>query len=40
MPVGGVVANAVAAALASLGVEPRELPLSPDRIWKLMQAAQ
>ena len=33
IPVGGVVANAVAAALGSLGVEPRELPLSPPRVW-------
>ena len=39
VPVGGVVANAVANALASLGVEPRELPLSPPRIWELIQAA-
>jgi carbon-monoxide dehydrogenase large subunit len=39
IPVGGVMANAVAAALASLGVEPRELPLSPPRIWQLIKAA-
>jgi carbon-monoxide dehydrogenase large subunit len=38
VPVGGVVANAVAAALASLGVEPKELPLSPPRVWQLVQA--
>jgi carbon-monoxide dehydrogenase large subunit len=37
VPVGGVVANAVANALASLGVEPRDLPLSPPRIWELLQ---
>ncbi len=36
VPVGGVVANAVAAALSSLGVEPRELPLSPYKIWQLI----
>jgi carbon-monoxide dehydrogenase large subunit len=36
IPVGGVIANAVAAALGSLGVEPRELPLSPPRIWHLI----
>ncbi len=36
VPVGGVIANAVAAALASLGVEPRELPLSPPRVWRLI----
>ncbi len=40
IPVGGVVANAVAAALSSLGVEPRELPLSPPRIWQLIQSAK
>ncbi len=39
IPVGGVVANAVAAALGSLGVEPRELPLSPPRLWQMIQAA-
>ena len=36
IPVGGVIANAVAAALSSLGVEPRELPLSPPRVWQLI----
>jgi len=40
VPVGGVIANAVANALASLGVEPHDLPLSPPRIWKQIQAAQ
>jgi carbon-monoxide dehydrogenase large subunit len=38
IPVGGVIANAVAAALGSLRVEPRELPLSPPRVWELIQA--
>ena len=37
---GGVMANAVANALSSLGVEPRELPLTPSRIWELAQAAR
>jgi carbon-monoxide dehydrogenase large subunit len=37
IPVGGVIANAVAAALASLGVQPLELPLSPPRVWGLVQ---
>jgi carbon-monoxide dehydrogenase large subunit len=37
IPVAGVIANAVAAALASFGVSPRELPLSPPRIWALIQ---
>jgi carbon-monoxide dehydrogenase large subunit len=36
-PVPGVVANAIAAALADFGVQPRELPLTPERIWRLMQ---
>ena len=38
--VGGVVANAVAAALASFGVQPRELPLSPPRVWQMIQDAR
>lgn len=37
VPVGGVVANAVANALAALNAEPRELPLSPPKIWALLQ---
>jgi carbon-monoxide dehydrogenase large subunit len=40
IPVGGILANAVAAALKTHGVQPLELPLSPDRIWRLVQAAQ
>jgi carbon-monoxide dehydrogenase large subunit len=39
IPVGGVMANAVAAALASLRVEPRDLPLTPPRVWQLIKAA-
>jgi len=35
-----VIANAVAAALTPLGVEPRELPLSPPRVWELMHGAR
>jgi len=34
IPVGGVLANALAAALSSLGVQPHELPLSPPRVWQ------
>jgi carbon-monoxide dehydrogenase large subunit len=37
IPVGGVIANAVANAL---GVEPNVLPLSPPRVWELVQAAR
>ncbi|MCZ6849886.1 MAG: xanthine dehydrogenase family protein molybdopterin-binding subunit [Alphaproteobacteria bacterium] len=40
IPVGGVIANAVAAALADFGAEPFELPLSPPRIWALITEAQ
>jgi aerobic carbon-monoxide dehydrogenase large subunit len=34
IPTGGVIANAIANAL---GVEPNELPLSPQRVWELLQ---
>jgi len=37
--VGGVISNAIADALQSLGVEPRDLPLSPPRLWQLIQDA-
>ena len=37
---GGVMANAVANALSTFDVQPRELPLTPTRIWELVQAAQ
>ena len=40
IPVGGVVTNAVSAALASLNVEVKELPLSPPKIWRLIQDAK
>jgi carbon-monoxide dehydrogenase large subunit len=40
IPVGGVIANAVASALSSLGVEPHELPLTPARVWQLIQASR
>jgi carbon-monoxide dehydrogenase large subunit len=39
IPAGGLIANAVASALASLGVEPLELPLSPLRIARLVNEA-
>jgi carbon-monoxide dehydrogenase large subunit len=38
--VAAATANAVAAALASYGVEITELPLSPPRIWRLVEAAK
>jgi carbon-monoxide dehydrogenase large subunit len=40
IPVGGVIANAVAAALSSLGVQPHELPLSPSRVWEMVESAR
>ncbi len=39
IPVGGIIANAVASALTAIGVEPRELPLSPPRVWQLIADA-
>jgi carbon-monoxide dehydrogenase large subunit len=39
IPVGGVIANAVASALCSFGAVPCDLPLSPPRIWALINAA-
>jgi carbon-monoxide dehydrogenase large subunit len=36
IPVGGAVSNAVAAALRDFGVKPNHLPLSPHRIWDLV----
>ena len=39
IPVGGVITNAIAAALAPLGVQPNALPLTPARVWALIQAA-
>lgn len=38
--VGGAIGNAVAAALRSMGVEPRDLPLSPARLWRLMEQSR
>jgi carbon-monoxide dehydrogenase large subunit len=40
IPVGGVLVNAVASALGSLGVQPRELPLTPPRVWELINATR
>jgi len=38
IPVGGAIANAVSNALSQLGVEVRELPLSPPRLWAMIKA--
>jgi carbon-monoxide dehydrogenase large subunit len=40
VPVGGVIANAVATALAPLNVKLRELPLSPLQVWQLIETAR
>jgi carbon-monoxide dehydrogenase large subunit len=40
IPVGGALANAVAAALRPFGVEPRELPLTPPRLWQMISQAK
>jgi carbon-monoxide dehydrogenase large subunit len=37
IPVGGVIANAVANAL---GVEPHSLPLSPQKVWEFAKQKQ
>jgi CO/xanthine dehydrogenase Mo-binding subunit len=34
------VANAVANALGAFGVEPHELPLTPQRIWEMVEAGR
>jgi carbon-monoxide dehydrogenase large subunit len=39
IPVGGIVANAIADALSHLNVQPMELPLTPARIWRLAEDA-
>ena len=38
--VGGVISNAIAAALRSLSVQPCDLPLSPPRLWQLIEQAR
>ncbi len=40
IPVGGALANAVASALSSLGIQPRALPLTPPRVWQLIEDAR
>ena len=37
--VGGVIGNALANALSSLGIEPNSLPLSPSRVWQMVDEA-
>jgi carbon-monoxide dehydrogenase large subunit len=40
LPMAGLMANAVASALSSLGVEPTALPLSPINVWNLIEEAR
>jgi aerobic carbon-monoxide dehydrogenase large subunit len=40
IPVGGALANAVGAALTPFGAQPRQLPLSPPRVWQLIRDAK
>ncbi len=40
IPVGGSVVNAVANALSSFGVQPKVLPLTPSRVWELIEDAK
>ena len=40
IPVGALMANAVANALASFGAMPNQLPLSPARVWRMGPAGQ
>jgi carbon-monoxide dehydrogenase large subunit len=39
IPVGGVIANAVASALQEFRVQPNALPLTPPRLWRMIQDA-
>jgi carbon-monoxide dehydrogenase large subunit len=40
IPVGAAVANAIASALSSLNVQPTHLPLTPPRLWALIEKAR
>ena len=37
IPVAGLMANAIASALSSFKINPRDLPLSPMRVWQLIE---
>ena len=37
IPVAGVISNALASALSSFSVMPNELPLSPSRVWGMLE---
>jgi aerobic carbon-monoxide dehydrogenase large subunit len=40
IPIGGLMANAVANALAAFGAKPNQLPLSPARVWLMGSTKQ
>ncbi len=40
IPVGGLMANAIADALSHLNFQPMELPLSPPKIWQLVEETE
>ena len=40
IPIGGLMANAVANALVSFGAIPNQLPLSPSRVWHMISSRQ
>ena len=40
IPIGGLMANAVANALASFGAMPDQLPLTPARVWHMGSSKQ
>jgi CO/xanthine dehydrogenase Mo-binding subunit len=40
MTVPAVIASAVSDALSPLGIRITELPMTPDRLWRLIQRAR
>lgn len=40
IPIGGAVANAVASALREFDIQPAQMPLTPYRIWSLIEDAR
>ncbi|MBN8965077.1 MAG: xanthine dehydrogenase family protein molybdopterin-binding subunit, partial [Rhizobiales bacterium] len=40
IPVAGVLTNAIASALSSMNVQPRDLPVTPPRLWDLIRRAR
>jgi carbon-monoxide dehydrogenase large subunit len=40
IPVGGAVTNAIASALSAFNVQPTDLPLTPPRLWELIEKSR